>query len=55
VMASVAAIGGASPTVIPVRYAVVIDADRPGHDRPATRARAPLRPPSTAPPAFLNA
>lgn len=55
VMASVAAIAPGEPLIAPVFYAARIETAVPGQDRPQTRSRAPPRPPSTAPPSFLNA
>ncbi len=55
VMVSVAAIGPATPLVLPVRYAAQIETLPAGHERPQARSHAPPRPPSTAPPALLNA
>lgn len=55
VMASVATVQVGAPAVEPARYAVDLGMARPGRDRPAARGRAPPRPPSTAPPALLNA
>lgn len=55
VMASVAAVTPGAPLLVPVSYAIRIDAPRPGQDRPQIQARAPPRPPSTAPPVSRNA
>lgn len=55
VMASVAAIAVVVPMVEPVRYAARVEIGRPSHERPAAPARAPPRPPSTAPPASTHA
>lgn len=55
VMASVATVLASALTVDLADYAVGREIARPGRDRPAARANAPPRPPSTAPPAFLNA
>lgn len=55
VMTSVAAIGSATPLMLPVRYASRIEALPAGHERPQARSRGPPRPPSTAPPVSLNA
>lgn len=50
VMTSVAAVGSDVPLSVPVRYAARVGIALPGQDRPQTHARAPPRPPSTAPP-----
>lgn len=55
VMASVAAIAAGDGTVVPVRYAVENHLEPTGQTRLQTHARAPPRPPSTAPPAFRTA
>jgi len=55
VMASVATVQVGALAVEPARYAVDLGMARPGRDRPAPRGHAPPRPPSTAPPALLNA
>ncbi len=55
VMASVATVQVGALAVEPARYAVDLGMARPGRDRPAARGHAPPRPPSTAPPALLNA
>lgn len=54
VMTSVATIGAILLLSAPVQYAVRAEIALPGHERPQTRGRAPPRPPSTAPPVFLN-
>lgn len=56
VMASVAAVQTNGLAVVePVLYAAPVEIALPGQDRPATSARAPPRPPSTAPPIATNA
>jgi hypothetical protein len=55
VMASVASVQASALTLEPAAYAVILEIARPGRDRPAARSHAPPRPPSTAPPALLNA
>ncbi|MDP2259196.1 MAG: DUF2946 domain-containing protein [Caulobacter sp.] len=55
VMASVASVQAFALTVDLPGYAVGLETARPGRDRPASRSPAPPRPPSTAPPALLNA
>ena len=55
VMASVASVQASALTTDLAVYAVGLEIARPGRDRPAARSHAPPRPPSTAPPALLNA
>lgn len=55
VMASIAAIGTGPALSVPVRYADRLQIALPGQDRPQIHARAPPRPPSTAPPATQTA
>ena len=55
VMASVATVQAGALAVEPARYAVGLEIARRGRDHPAARGHAPPRPPSTAPPALLNA
>jgi hypothetical protein len=55
VMAGVATVQASGLTVDIAVYAVDLEIARPGRDRPASRSHAPPRPPSTAPPARLNA
>lgn len=55
VMASVASVQASALTCDLVIYAIGLGIARPGRDRPASRSHAPPRPPSTAPPALLNA
>lgn len=55
VMASVASVQATALTADLAVYAIGLEIARPGRDRPATRSNAPPRPPSTAPPALLNA
>lgn len=55
VMASVASVQASALTVDLAGCAIGLEIAIPGRDRPASRGHAPPRPPSTAPPAVLNA
>lgn len=55
VMASVATVQAGVLTVRPTAYAIGLEIARAGRDRPTAGGHAPPRPPSTAPPAVLNA